>query len=56
MPPLIALALTSQIVDNVPTEPHDQFLDAVVTENAIYGAEMLLSPSGAEPSSEPTSS
>ncbi len=34
-PLLIGLAFETQRVDDVPMEPHDQYLDAIVTENRI---------------------
>ncbi|WP_240837108.1 5-formyltetrahydrofolate cyclo-ligase [Acidaminobacter sp. JC074] len=33
--PVIALAFETQIIDKVPTEPHDYKMDMVVTENRI---------------------
>lgn len=35
-PHLIAAALDLQVVDRVPMEPHDERMDAVVTETALY--------------------
>lgn len=35
-PHLIAAALDLQVVDQVPMEPHDERMDAVVTETALY--------------------
>ena len=34
--PLVALAFECQIFDRVPVEPHDIYMDAVVTEDAVY--------------------
>jgi 5-formyltetrahydrofolate cyclo-ligase len=36
-PLLVALALEEQIVDAVPTEPHDAIMDVVVTESRTLG-------------------
>lgn len=33
---LIALAFECQLFEEIPTAPHDVFMDAIVTENAIY--------------------
>ena len=35
---LTQLAFAAQIVDDLPTEPHDVLMDVVVTEDAVYGA------------------
>ena len=34
--PLVALAFECQMFDRVPVEPHDIYMDAVVTEAAVY--------------------
>lgn len=34
--PLVALAFECQIFDEIPTQPHDIFMDAIVTEKTIY--------------------
>eukprot|EP01122_Echinamoeba_exundans_P000510 TRINITY_DN10448_c0_g1_i1.p1 TRINITY_DN10448_c0_g1~~TRINITY_DN10448_c0_g1_i1.p1 ORF type:complete len:218 (+),score=25.04 TRINITY_DN10448_c0_g1_i1:31-684(+) len=43
MPPLIGLSLSTQIIPEVPTEPHDQVLDLIVTAEADYGKMTLNS-------------
>ena len=34
--PLVALAFECQLFPHVPTEPHDVFMDKVITEKAVY--------------------
>ena len=34
--PLVALAFECQMFDEIPMQPHDIFMDAVVTEDAVY--------------------
>jgi len=34
--PLVALAFECQMVDEIPMEPHDVFMDKVITETAVY--------------------
>jgi 5-formyltetrahydrofolate cyclo-ligase len=33
---LVALAFESQLVDEVPMQSHDVFMDKIVTETAVY--------------------
>lgn len=35
--PLVALAFECQLFPEIPTQPHDVFMDKIVTEAAIYG-------------------
>jgi len=37
--PLVALAFECQLFSQVPTEPHDVFMDKVITEKAVYEGE-----------------
>lgn len=34
--PLVALAFECQIFDEIPTAPHDVFMDKIITQNAVY--------------------
>jgi 5-formyltetrahydrofolate cyclo-ligase len=34
--PLVALAFECQLFPEIPMQPHDIFMDAVVTEEAVY--------------------
>lgn len=36
LPPLVGAAFEAQIVERVPMEPHDVFVDLVVTERGVY--------------------
>lgn len=35
---LVGVALLEQLVDNIPYEPHDRLLDAVIVPNQVYRA------------------
>jgi 5-formyltetrahydrofolate cyclo-ligase len=34
--PLVALAFECQVFDEIPTEPHDIFMDRIITESTVY--------------------
>jgi 5-formyltetrahydrofolate cyclo-ligase len=34
--PLVALAFECQLFSEIPTQPHDIFMDKIITEQAIY--------------------
>ena len=45
--PLVALAFECQLFDEIPTQPHDVFMDKIITEASVYECGRL--PGGAEP-------
>jgi len=34
----VALAFECQLFEEIPTQPHDIFMDKIITERAVYGA------------------
>jgi 5-formyltetrahydrofolate cyclo-ligase len=42
--PLVALAFECQLFPEIPTAPHDIFMDKIITESAVYAGKRRRTP------------